>query len=400
MRILVVSFYYEPEIGAAPGRITNMAKGLKDLGFDIDVLTCLPNYPKGRIFEGYRHRFSVKEQIYGINVYRYWAYATVSKNAFKRVFAMATSAMSMFAFAFRFKLIRSYDKVIVQSPPIMVSASAVFLFKKLFKRNIVLNVSDLWPGAAVELGFMKSGGIAFRFMSGLERFIYKNADSIMGQSQEILDRIKELQPEKPMFLYRNLPMAIPCEPVSRDRLRSHEVLRIVYAGLLGVPQDVLSIIRNINFKELGCEFHIYGGGNQTEEIIRLIGSGVDGVYYHGLLKKEDMISELSLYDVSLVSLVKSIRGALPSKIFDILPFGMPILFSGDGEGGRIVSENEIGLVSGPSDYNGLKDNIIKFIRMNADTFRAYTDRCLVLANGRFNFIKQMNSFKAFLGTEL
>ena len=400
MRILIVSFYYEPEIGAAPGRITNMAKGLKDLGFDIDVLTCLPNYPKGRIFEGYRHRFSVKEQVYGINVYRYWVYATVSKNAFKRVLAMATSAISMFAFAFRVKLIRSYDKVIIQSPPIMVAASAVFLFKKLFKRNIVLNVSDLWPGTAVELGFMKSGGIAYRFMSGLERFIYKNTNSVMGQSQEILDRIKELQPDKPMFLYRNLPMTIPNEPVSRDRLRSHEVLRIVYAGLLGVPQDVLSIIRNINFKELGCEFHIYGGGNQTEDIIRVIDSGMDGVYYHGLLKKEDMLSELSLYDVSLVSLVKSIRGAMPSKIFDILPFGVPILFSGDGEGARIVSDNKIGLVSGPSDFNGLKDNILSFIKMDSDTFGFYSDHCRELAMGRFNFFKQMILFEAFLGADI
>ena len=396
MRILVVSFYYEPEIGAAPGRITNMAKGLKNSGFDVDVLTCLPNYPKGRIFEGYRHRFSAKEQIDGINVYRYWVYATVSKNAFKRVLAMTTSAMSMFAFAFRTKLIRSYDKVIVQSPPIMVSASAVFLFKKLFKRNLVLNVSDL----AVELGFMKSKGIAYRIMSALERFIYRNADSVMGQSQEILDRIKELQPDKPMFLYRNLPVTVPRESACRDRMRSHNVLKIVYAGLLGVPQDVLSIVRNINFKELGCELHIYGGGNQTEDIIREIGEGLNGVFYHGLLQKEDMISELSLYDVSLVSLVKSIRGALPSKIFDILPFGTPILFSGDGEGARIVSECEIGLISAPSNYNGLKDNIIRFIQMDFDTFVAYKDRCIALANERFNFIKQMSLFKAFLESDL
>ncbi len=400
MRILVVSFYYEPEIGAAPGRITNMAKGLKNSGFDVDVLTCLPNYPKGRIFEGYRHRFSAKEQIDGINVYRYWVYATVSKNAFKRVLAMTTSAMSMFAFAFRTKLIRSYDKVIVQSPPIMVSASAVFLFKKLFKRNLVLNVSDLWPGAAVELGFMKSKGLAYRIMSALERFIYRNADSVMGQSQEILDRIKELQPDKPMFLYRNLPATVPRESSSQDRMTGHNVLKIVYAGLLGVPQDVLSIVRNINFKELGCELHIYGGGNQTEDIIRVIDAGVDGVFYHGLLQKEDMISELSLYDVSLVSLVKSIRGALPSKIFDILPFGMPILFSGDGEGARIVSEYEIGLVSAPSDYNGLMHNIIRFTQMDAGTFGTYKDHCNDLANGRFNFIKQMNLFKAFLTAEI
>ena len=131
MRVLVVSFYYEPELGAAPSRIANLAKGLKAAGVDVDVLTCMPNYPKGQIFDGYRGRFSMKEQIDGIDVYRYWTYATVSKNPFKRVLAMTAYAATMWAFAFKRKLVRSYDRVIVQSPPIMVSVSAMLLFKKL-----------------------------------------------------------------------------------------------------------------------------------------------------------------------------------------------------------------------------------------------------------------------------
>ena len=70
MRVLIVSFYYEPELGAAPSRITNLAKSLKAAGVDADVLTCLPNYPKGKIFDGYRGRFSMKELLDGVNVYR------------------------------------------------------------------------------------------------------------------------------------------------------------------------------------------------------------------------------------------------------------------------------------------------------------------------------------------
>ena len=67
MRILIVSFYYAPELGAAPSRITNLAEGLKSQGAEVEVLTCLPNYPKGRIFEGYRHRIRKTEIINGIN---------------------------------------------------------------------------------------------------------------------------------------------------------------------------------------------------------------------------------------------------------------------------------------------------------------------------------------------
>jgi hypothetical protein len=95
VKVLIVSFYYEPELGAAPSRITNLAKGLKDSGVDVDVLTCLPNYPKGRIFDGYRGKCSMTEMLDGVNVYRYWTYATVSKNPFKRVLAMTSYAITM-----------------------------------------------------------------------------------------------------------------------------------------------------------------------------------------------------------------------------------------------------------------------------------------------------------------
>ena len=175
MKVLIVSFYYEPELGAAPIRITNLAKGLQASGVDVDILTCLPNYPKGRIFDGYRGCFSRKEQIDGINVYRYWTYATVSKNPLKRVLAMTAYAVSMWAFAFKRKLVKSYDRVIVQSPPILVSVSAITIFKKLFGKKVVLNVSDLWPGSAVELGFVREGSISFKALSRFERYIYKNA---------------------------------------------------------------------------------------------------------------------------------------------------------------------------------------------------------------------------------
>ena len=136
MKILLVSFYYHPELGAAPSRITNMAHGLREQGAKVDVLTCLPNYPKGRIFDGYRGRLYKKEKIDGGNIYRYWTYATVSKNPIKRAWGMISFAMTMWLFAFKIRLIRSYDRVIIQSPPLFVSCSGIMLFKCLYRKKI------------------------------------------------------------------------------------------------------------------------------------------------------------------------------------------------------------------------------------------------------------------------
>lgn len=394
VKILIVSFYYEPELGAAPSRITNLAKGLKASGADVDVLTCLPNYPKGKVFDGYRGRFSMKETIDGINVYRYWTYATVSKNPFKRVLAMTSYAVTMWSFAFKRKLIKGYDRIIVQSPPIMVSASAVMLFSKLFGKNVVLNVSDLWPGSAVELGFVREGSLTFRILSSLERFIYRNSTSIMGQSREILEHIDGMFPDKRKFLYLNLQpqTAAPVELKKRN-----DKIKIVYAGLFGVAQDMLSLLKSIDFVALGVEMHLYGGGNQIDDILKYISGGDKNIWYHGYVSKQQMNEELQQYDLSIIPLATHIYGAVPSKIYDLLPAGIPVLFSGGGEGARIVKENRFGLVSKHGDYVSLEKNIKVFVDMPAEEYSKYADNCLKAAAGEYSFAKQMESFCKFLG---
>lgn len=393
MKVLIVSFYYEPELGAAPSRIANLAKGLKASGMDVDVLTCLPNYPKGEIFEGYRGRFSMKETIDGINVYRYWTYATVSKNPLKRVLAMTSYAATMWAFAFKRRLIKSYDHVIVQSPPIMVSASAVMMFKKLFGKNTILNVSDLWPGSAVELGFVREGSTSFKVLSCLERFIYRNASSVMGQSQEIVDHVCGMFPGKRTFLYRNLQPVASSHVAGKER---NPRLKIVYAGLFGVAQDMYSLLKAIDFKSLDVEMHLYGGGNQMDDILSYIKGGDKNIFYHGYVSKQEINEELKKYDLSIIPLAAHIHGAVPSKIFDLLPAGIPILFSGDGEGARIVKNRGFGLVSKFGDYAALENNIRSFTAMSQSEYSVYVANCLDAANGEFSFAKQMERFCDFI----
>lgn len=393
MRVLIVSFYYEPELGAAPSRITNLAKGLKASGLDVDVLTCLPNYPKGRIFDGYRGRFSMKEQVDGIGVYRYWTYATVSKNPLKRVLAMTSYAVTMWAFALKRRLIKSYDRIIIQSPPILVSASAMCLFKKLFGKRVVLNVSDLWPGSAVELGFVRKDSLSFKALSRLERFIYRNAHSVMGQSQEIVEHVETMFPGKRTFLYRNLQSGVASTAVVKQK---NATLKLVYAGLFGVAQGMRQLLESIDFVALGVEMHLYGGGNELNDIQEYIKNGDKNIWYHGYVSKQQMNEELKQYDLSIIPLAAAIHGAVPSKIFDLLPAGIPILFSGNGEGARIVEQCGFGLVSEYGDYKAIEKNIRTFVEMSSNEYSAYSANCLNASAGAFSFTKQLERFVKFL----
>ena len=395
MNVLIVSFYYYPELGAAPSRITNLASGLKNDGVKVDVLTCLPNYPKGQIFRSYRNKVYCTETIDGISIFRYWTYASISKSALSRVLSMTSFAALMWSFSFQKRRIRQYDVVIVQSPPILVSWSAVLLFKSIYHKKVILNISDLWPLSAVELGAITKDSIFHKVLKGIERSLYKKADGVMGQSAEILEHVRTFIPLKRCFLYRNLQHAVPI-PIAYFSKDRSEKFRIVYAGLLGVAQNVLDLIQSVNFKELDVEFHIYGGGNQADKIEAYLSSNDVNVYYHGYLEKKEMVETLVQFDASIVPLAVRIKGAVPSKIFDLLPVGIPILFCGGGEGADIVSQNRFGFVSEPGNYDQLKYNIRYLKSLPQKEYREIVDNCLMASRNEFDFGKQMKHFQSYI----
>lgn len=392
MNVLIVSPTFPPEVGAAPSRIYNMAMGLRKAGAEVDILGGLPNYPKGEIFEGYKGAFSKKEVINGITAYRYWTYATNSKKPLARILSMFSLATTILAFGLKIRKVRNYDLVIVQSPTLPVATSAVVLFKKIYGKKVIANISDIWPDTAVELGAMKKGSRPYRVMAWMERFIYRNSDAHQGQSNEICEHIKQFGFDKPSFLYRNLQHSLPHALPKNER----KPFKIVYAGLLGVAQDILSLIENIDFKKMGAEFHLYGSGNQVEKIKEYIAGNDVSVFYHGSLPKEKMVEVIAGYNASIVPLVVRIHGAVPSKTFDLMPLGVPILFCGGGEGAQIVRDYNVGLISPPGDYHALESNIVTLISMPDDEYEALRQNCIKASSTDFSFDRQMERYVQFV----
>lgn len=410
MKVLLVAERYWPEVGAAPSRLANMAEGFIQQGCEVDVLTSLPNYPKGKIFDGY-HRCLLKREVHnGVNLFRYWIFATVSRNPVARILNMFSFALMIWLFAFKRKRIKSYDVVIIQTPTLVVAASAMRLFKGLYGKRCVLNVSDIWPLTAVDMGALKTGSRSWKFLSQLEHYIYRKADGVLGQSQEILNHVQQeslslrgdwdtgLQKDtdevlnsnlwkenKKLFLYRNLRSYERKKPKVKN-----DTLKLVFSGMLGVAQDVAGLVRNVPWQTLGVEFHIFGGGKQLEEIERwIIDHPGCSVFAHGFVPKEEIAARLEKMDVSIVPLATRIRGAFPSKVFDTLPQGLPILFCGGGEGASFVSDHQVGFISKPADYESLIENIKKLRDMSPEEFLNISHRCLQVSEEKLDFEKQM-----------
>ena len=388
MKVLLVTERYWPEVGAAPSRLANMAVGLKREGCDVDVLTSLPNYPKGRIFNGYRCKLFCKEQHEGITLFRYWIFATVSRSPLARIINMFSLAFTIWFFA-----------------------SAMLLFKFIFKRSCVLNVSDIWPLTAVDLGAVKAGSISYRFLYSLERFLYRHADGVLGQSEEILNHVAQEKmamqglwrsseqrdtdqvlhsklwtKDASLFLYRNIQSSLS----QQHGIIRHKPLKLVFSGMLGVAQDVAGIVRNVPFRELGVELHILGGGKQFDEINDYCTTHPDcGVFLHGFVPKEQMAEKLEGMDAGIVPLSTRIRGAFPSKVYDILPHGLPILYCGGGEAAEFINRNKVGLSCPPGDYDALVENIKILRDMSDQDFQTLSERCVQLGRTELDFDLQM-----------
>ncbi|WP_299048826.1 glycosyltransferase family 4 protein [uncultured Polaribacter sp.] len=380
-KIVIISNYYPPEMGAAANRISNLAEALYKRGYEVSIISPLPNYPKGKIFESYKKKFFVSEILNNVNIRRCWIFPSKSKNGFLRLLSMLSFACSLWINLF-YLLKKKPNSIIIQSPPLLVAFSGLLLSKVIRSKNI-LNVSDIWPLSALELGVIKRGKM-YAFLEKVEQVNYKLADNIVGQSEETITHICKTVTKR-SIVYRNVPTYQKNEPKSKKK----GTLKIVYAGLLGYAQGILNLCEQIDFHQLGVEFHIYGGGMDEEGIVNVSNKENSNVFFHGMVSSDRVSEEIKKYDVGLVPLKNKIYGAVPSKIFELIQMGVPILFCGEGEGATIITKNELGLIGKSEDYNQLIHNIYIFKDMKKDEFLEVSNKCLKAHKDIYNLEVQM-----------
>lgn len=383
--ILIISNYYPPEKGAAANRIEQLAKKLHEKKYSVTVVCPLGNYPEGKLFPEYKGKFSLTENRDAITVKRLWIYPSISKNLIVRIISVLSFSLSLF-FYLLFK--KTPKKVIVQSPPLLLSFISVFVLS-LKNKKIILNISDLWPLAAIELKALKEGSFSHKFSLFLERYIYKKATLILGQSEEILTHIKGVFSEKNCFLYRNFPE----HKVDKLELISEEnkPIKIFYAGLLGIAQGVLELCQKIELEELNIELHIFGDGAEKNELEKFVSSQKEQkIVFHGMMERKELHEKIKTFDIAIVPLKTRIYGSVPSKIFEYGSLGFPILYFGGGEGEVVVKENNLGWVAPVEDYNDLNLKLKLISKLNKTDLHFMKKRIFKETQEVFNLDNQIN----------
>ena len=366
LRILLVSQYFYPEVGATQTRIFEFAKNLSRLGHQVTVIGEFPNHPHGIMPEEYRGRWFERDSVAGFDVLRVWVYTSAVKN-FKTRILFYLSFMLM-AILGSLKLPAGYDVVLATSPPLFVAVSG-YVISRIKRSRFVLDIRDLWPAAAVALGELSSPGI-IRLAEKLEKVLYKKADRIVAVTQGFCSHIRSLG------ISGNKISWIPNGTVTeifapnrvdtnlKEKLGLNGKLVVTFAGTHGIAQGlpaVLDTARQLSERP-DIAFFFIGEGPVKDHLLKLAETcALDNVIFHSQVPIDKIAPFINMSDILLVPLRNDgvFQTFIPSKMFDFMACAKPILLSVPGEAKAILEKAEAGLFVEPESPEAMAEAILR-----------------------------------------
>ena len=330
MNILIMAQHYAPEEVSGAVLATELATDLVKCGHKVSFITCAPNYPEGKVFSGYRNSLVSKEKLDGVNVIRTWSYISPRKTFWRRILNFGTFSVGAFFTA----LVAGKPNIILSfSPPLPLGISA-WILSRFWNVPWILRVEDLYPEAAVAMGVLRNH-ITISLLSAVERFLYHHANHISLISEGFRENLlsKGIPLEKlsviPVWGDPNNIPVLPKENNFRQGHGLHDKFLVIYAGNLGhtsaLEEVILAAERLSGVPD--TKFVIIGEGVKKSALEKLtLQKMLDNVLFLPYQPRPIFAEELAAADVGLVTLNKnSSKSSLPSKIFNIMASGRPIL---------------------------------------------------------------------------
>jgi glycosyltransferase involved in cell wall biosynthesis len=357
-RVQIVSQYFDPEVTAASYRLLPLAAGLAKRGHDVEVLCAVPNHPEGSVREGFRGRAQVRREIDGVGVRHVWLRPSPAKGLRARAIGYGTFALGATLAGLAS---RRADVVIASSPPLSVAPVGALLARR-HRCPWILDVRDLWPQIAVELGEVSSPR-AIRALERLERFSYRSAAAATTPTRPFADHIAAIcgEPEKVRVLTNGTTRAwLEAGGSEPDRTElgpdADDGFVWTYAGNVGLSQDLETAIEAARELGPGFSLRILGTGASLDRLKQLAAERAPGlVRFHEPVQPVAAARFARASDALLVPLadVPATGRSIPIKLYDFCATGRPVIVAAPGEPARIAREAGCGLVVPPGDPDAL-----------------------------------------------
>jgi glycosyltransferase involved in cell wall biosynthesis len=371
-RILLLTEYFPPEIGAGSTRAFELSRRWSDKEADVIVLTGFPDYPDGIIPESYRGRWLMREKIGKIQIVRTFIYPTENKGFFKRV-------ISFFSFTFSSILLGTWatnkrDILIATSPPFSIGIAG-YIISRLKRIPYIFEVRDIWPASIVQLGQIKNKS-AIKLLEKIELFLYRQALKVVSVTDSYVEDFvsRGVDPDKIEVIKNGVDLEF-FSPVSdsgilKDNLGITGKEIVSYIGTHGLSHalnKVIDVARELE-SQPDLLFLFVGDGAEKKSLISYAESnGINNVMFVDSVPKDELNSYYGISDIILVPLKKIplFKTVLPSKIFEIMAVKKPIITTVDGECRKLIEKAEAGLFAEPEDVKDLKDKIL-YLYKNTD----------------------------------
>jgi colanic acid biosynthesis glycosyl transferase WcaI len=359
-RWLVLTQYYAPEMGAPQIRLRCVVSELRRHGKDVSVLTAMPNYPAGRIFDQYRGRFFCREKIDGVDVKRTWVYAATGKAFGARFlnycsFSLTALAVALFG--------RRPDVLFLEAQPLPLGIVALFM---KYTRGVpyICNVPDLQVDVARELGFIRKRSLLW-LAERLEDLLLKNAWKVSTVTHRFMEHFESrgVPASRITFLPNGADTELlqPREPSREylDEWQLHEKMTFVYAGTHAYYHglDTLVAAAEILKADPAIRIVMVGDGPERERIRGLAREkGLDNIVFASVpYEKTGQLYSIACGAVSTLRNLPVAKGMRLSKVFPALSCGVPVIYSGEGEAADLLVQNECGITTPAEDPTALAE---------------------------------------------
>lgn len=361
MNIGILTEYFPPEMGAPQARLYELAVRLQQRGHQITVLTAMPNYPTGRVFKEYRWRVLAREDMNGLKVIRTPIFPSKSSNLLVRLLSYMSFVASSFLLGTW--LMGRQDILIVESPPLFICLSSIPM-SWLTRSRMVFMVSDIWPDVAVRVGMI--GGKKVKILEALEAFAYRHSDCVALTNPGAVEQVRSRFPEVPCSVISNgVDTSFFRPDLKSEALRAELGIKpgqfaAGYCGLHGLFQGLDVVVEAA--KQLRDDsrivFVMVGDGPSKESLVaKAKAEGLTNILFHPRQPKDRMPAILASMDASLIPLSASLPGTMPSKVYEALAAGVPIIVTAGCEAEELVRRYETGRLFAAGHGKQLADGI-------------------------------------------
>jgi glycosyltransferase involved in cell wall biosynthesis len=381
MRILFLTDNFPPEVNAPATRTYEHCREWVKQGVDVTVITCFPNFPQGKVYDGYKNVWKKIEWVDGIKVIRVWSFISANQGFLKRIIDYVSFGITSF-FA---GLFEETDLIVATSPQFFTAVSGR---KLAFWKRVpwVMEVRDLWPESIKNVNAMNDGPL-IKFLEWEEKLCYQKAKGIVTvtdtfktviEGKGIKDKIKVVKNGANLELFH--PKRKNTSLIKSLGLEGKFV--VGYIGTHGMAHKldfILHAVSKVTYQDL--HFLFIGDGAEKKRLIQIAEKlNLKNVSFLNPITKKEIPDYISIIDVALIPLKRSelFKTVIPSKIFENAAMQKPILLGVDGESRGIVEKYKAGLFFEPENESDFFEKI-KIMKEDSEAYKKMQEGCAKLA---------------------